>query len=141
MSTTDQVQEPSKYSEKWQKRFAFFDAYGAPSEPGYRAALKSLAFKQKATINLNFIAFFFGPIYLFVLGLWKKNLTLIAIIVAINVALEILYSYVNISFAKHLDFGVGFAINLLYAMTTNYAYYLKEQKGEQGWNPFKGMRW
>jgi hypothetical protein len=23
---------------------------------------------------------------------------------------------------------------------TNYAYYLKEQKGEQGWNPFKGMR-
>ncbi|MNG27516.1 hypothetical protein D3C84_1126440 [compost metagenome] len=75
------------------------------------------------------------------LGLWKKNLTLIAIIVAVNVALEILYSYVHVSFAQQLDFGVGFAFNLLYAMTTNYAYYLKEQKGEQGWNPFKGMRW
>ncbi|MFZ0155665.1 DUF2628 domain-containing protein, partial [Pseudomonas sp.] len=96
MSTTEQVQEPSKYSEKWQKRFAFFDAHGAPSEPGYKVALKALPFKQRVTINTNIIAFFFGPIYLFVLGLWKKNLTLIAIIVAVNVALEILYSYVHV---------------------------------------------
>ena len=36
------------------------------------------------SINANIIAFFFGLIYLFVLGLGKENLTLIAIMVAIS---------------------------------------------------------
>jgi len=31
------------------------------------------------------------------------------------------------------------AVGLMYAVATNYAYYLKEVKGEQGWNPFKGI--
>ncbi|VVO48228.1 hypothetical protein PS850_00164 [Pseudomonas fluorescens] len=141
MNTTDQVQHQSKYSAKWQERFAFFDAHGAPNAPGYKPALKLLPFKQKITINANIIAFFFGPIYLFVLGLWKKNLTLIAIIIALSLALEVVYALVDFSFAKQVNFAMGFAFNLLYALSTNYAYYLKEQKGEQGWNPFKGMRW
>lgn len=140
MNTTDQVQGSSKYSAKWQERFAFFDAHGAPNAPGYKEALKQLPGKQKITINANIIAFFFGPIYLFVLGLWKKNLTLIAIMVALTFALDAIYALVDFSFAKQVNFAVGFAFNLSYALTTNYAYYLKEQKGEQGWNPFKGMR-
>jgi hypothetical protein len=140
MNTTDQVQGNSKYSAKWQERFAFFDAHGAPNAPGYKEALKQLPGKQKRTINANFIAFFFGPIYLFVLGLWKKNLTLIAIMVALSFALDAVYALTDFAYAKQLNFAVGFAFNLSYALMTNYAYYLKEQKGEQGWNPFKGMR-
>ena len=61
--------------------------------------------------------------------------------VALTVALEVVYALVDFRSAKQVNFGVGFAFNLFYALSTNYAYYLKEQKGEQGWNPFKGMRW
>jgi hypothetical protein len=141
MNTTDQVQDSSKYNAKWQERFAFFDAHGAPNAPGYKPALQQLPFKQKIKINANIIAFFFGPIYLFVLGLWKKNLTLLAILIAISLALDVVFALVDVSFAKQINFAVGFGFNLLYALSTNYAYYLKERKGEQGWNPFKGMRW
>lgn len=140
MNATDQVQDQSKYSAKWQERFTFFDAHGAPNAPGYKTALKQLPTKSKITINANIIAFFFGPIYLFVLGLWKKNLTLIALIVVLTFMLELVYELTDFRYAKQLNFAVGFAFNLFYALSANYAYYLKEQKGEQGWNPFKGMR-
>jgi hypothetical protein len=143
MDTTDKVPTRSEYSEKWQWRFDFFDTHGAPSSPGFKPALKQLKGRQGIKINFNFIAFFFGPIYLFVLGLWKKNLVLIGILIALNVALEILYSTSDLAYAyaKQLNFAVGFSMNMIYSFTTNYAYYLKEIKGEQGWNPFKGMRW
>ena len=141
MNTTDQVQDSSKYNAKWQERFAFFDAHGAPNAPDYKSAMQQLPVKQKIKINANIIAFFFGPIYLFVLGLWKKNLTLLAILIAISLALDVVFALVDVSFAKQINFAVGFCFNLLYALSTNYAYYLKERKGEQGWNPFKGMRW
>ncbi|KEZ74361.1 membrane protein, partial [Pseudomonas syringae pv. syringae FF5] len=36
--------------------------------------------------------------------------------------------------------GLNVVFSLMYALTANYSYYLKEVKGEQGWNPFKGMR-
>ncbi|NWC10961.1 DUF2628 domain-containing protein [Pseudomonas agarici] len=53
---------------------------GAPNDPHYNPALKARpTFGKKVLINTNIIAFFFGPIYLFVLGLWKKNLALIGI--------------------------------------------------------------
>ena len=58
-------------SAKWQTRFDFFDLHGAPNPPGFRQALKQLPFKQKIKVNFNLIAFFFGLIYLFLLGLWK----------------------------------------------------------------------
>ncbi|MNP25034.1 hypothetical protein D3C76_1178250 [compost metagenome] len=141
MNTTDKVQGSSKYSAKWQERFAFFDVHGAPNAPGYKPALQQLPLKQKITINANIIAFFFGPIYLFVLGLWKKNLTLLAIVIALGLVLDFVFALVDFNYAKQVNFGVGLAFNLMYALSTNYAYYLKEQKGEQGWNPFKGMRW
>lgn len=31
-------------------------------------------------------------------------------------------------------------LGVMYAVATNYAYYLKEVKGEQGWNLFKGIK-
>ncbi len=58
---------------KWQERFAFFDQHGSPSSAAYKAALKAAPFGKRLLIGMNFIAFFFGPIYLFVLGLWKRT--------------------------------------------------------------------
>ncbi len=42
--------------------------------PEYKQAFKALKPRQRLTIQINFIAFFFSWIYLFVLGLWKKQL-------------------------------------------------------------------
>jgi hypothetical protein len=28
----------------------------------------------------------------------------------------------------------------MYGLSANYAYYLKQVKGSQGWNPFEGLR-
>ncbi|WP_260961776.1 DUF2628 domain-containing protein [Pseudomonas citri] len=141
MSTTENVQSSGKYSAKWQERFDFFETYGAPNDPRYKEALKTLpGFKKKLLINANVIAFFFGPIYLFVLGLWKKNLALIGIIVAINIVLSVIFAVIGMEFPRPLNTGLSIAMSMMYALSTNYAYYLKEVKGEQGWNPFKGMR-
>lgn len=141
MSTTEQLQVPSTHKPKWQERFNFFDTYGAPNDPRYKPALKALpTFGKKILINTNIIAFFFGPIYLFVLGLWKKNLALIGIMILVYVALSIIFAVLGMAFPRALDNGIAVGFSFMYAILTNYAYYLKEVKGEQGWNPFKGMR-
>ncbi|MFC0139884.1 DUF2628 domain-containing protein [Erwinia mallotivora] len=92
-------------------------------------------------INFNFIAFFFGPVYLFFLGLWKKNITLILLMIAVYIGLGMAFAIAGMAYPKHLDIGVECTFNAVYGIATNYAYYLKERKGEQGWSPFKGMRW
>jgi len=141
MSTTEQLQNTGKYSAKWQERFNFFETYGPPSDPRYKEAMKKLPdFKKKILVNANIIAFFFGPIYLFVLGLWKKNLAMIGLIIAINIALSVIFAIMGMEVPRPLSTGLSIAFSMTYAMMTNYAYYLKEVKGEQSWNPFQGMR-
>jgi hypothetical protein len=141
MSTPEHVQSTDKYSPKWQERFDFFETYGAPNDPRYKDAVKTLpGFKKKILINANVIAFFFGPIYLFVLGLWKKNLALLGIFLGINIVLSVIFAILGMEFPRPLNMGLNIAMSMMYALMTNYAYYLKEIKGEQGWNPFKGMR-
>ncbi len=64
-------------SEKWKYRFSFYDQHGFrfwKVSPEYKQAFKALKPRQRLTIQINFIAFFFSWIYLFVLGLWKKQL-------------------------------------------------------------------
>lgn len=141
MSVAEASKDISQYKPKWQERFAFFDAHGAPNAPGYKPALKQLPYGKKVLVNFNIIAFFFGPIYLFVLGLWKKNLTVIGIIIAVSIVIDILFGLAGREVPRPVDVGLNVGFNVLYGLITNYAYYLKERKGEQGWNPFKGMRW
>ncbi|CAM3261820.1 hypothetical protein BZK31_22080 [Pseudomonas floridensis] len=141
MNTTEQLQTKRKYSAKWQERFDFFEANGAPKDPGFNAAFKALpGFGKKMLMQMNFIAFFFGPIYLFVLGLWKKNLALLGILIGINIVLNVVLALLGTDLSQGMNTGMNVAGSLMYALTTNYSYYLKEIKGEQGWNPFKGFR-
>jgi hypothetical protein len=135
--------KPSNVGEiklKWRERFEFFDAYGAPSSPEARVAFKALQRNKKRLVNFNFLDLFFGPFYFFALGLWKKALTLIAIIIATAV-IELIFSAVTqIDIPRGVDTGVSLGFGYLFAMSVNYSYYLKEVKGSHGWNPFEGMR-
>ncbi len=128
-------------SPKWRERFAFFEQHGGPKSPGYQEAFKALPKRKRILININIIAMFFGVIYFLVLGLWKKNLTLIAIIVAVTVGVELVFSAMGHEVPMWFDNGLNVAFGLMYGLTANYAYYLKKVKGSQSWNPFEGIRW
>lgn len=142
MSNTEQTIAPSApLSKKWQERFAFFDQHGGPQAPGYKAAFKALPFKKRYLIAMNLIAFLFGVIYLFVLGMWRKNLSFLAIILGIGVVEGIIELSFDTTIPRGIDWGLNTAMATMYGMSTNYGYYLKEVKGSKSWNPFQGMRW
>jgi len=126
------------YPQKWQDRFAFFDQHGAPNSPGFKEALKALpSFGERRKINFNWLAWLFGPIYFAVLGMWKKALTGLGIAIALGVVT----SFIPGHFSDVLARGVGFAMAFLFGLSANYGYYLKERRGQNGWNVFEGMRW
>jgi len=54
--------------------------------------------------------------------------------------LSVIFALIGMEFPRPLSTGLSIALSMMYALMANYAYYLKEVKGEQGWNPFKGMR-
>ncbi|QPN46972.1 membrane protein [Pseudomonas putida] len=141
MQSTPQIQaDYANLKPKWQERFAFFDQHGGPREASYKAAFRALPFRKKLLINNNFLGFFFGPIYWFVLGMWKKNLVMLAIIMGIGLLEGVYEAATGNAVPRALDQGISVAFAVLYGMLTNYAYYLKQTKGEQGWNPFQGHR-
>ncbi|WCM93951.1 DUF2628 domain-containing protein [Acidovorax sp. NCPPB 2350] len=127
------AEQHQEYSPKWQFRFNFFDTHGEPKSQPFKEALQALPFKQKLLININWFAICFGFIYFFILGLWRKALSLLGGLLVL--------SFVLGAFSDGLARGIGIAVSLLAGMTANYAYYLKEVKGSQSWNPFEGMRW
>ncbi|RMS19805.1 hypothetical protein ALP71_00260, partial [Pseudomonas coronafaciens pv. garcae] len=65
---------------------------------------------------------------------------LIGIIIVVNIVLSVLFGILGMEVPKALGTGLNIVFSLMYSLTANYSYYLKEVKGEQGWNPFKGMR-
>jgi Protein of unknown function (DUF2628) len=129
----DQLATPpyQGFSEKWRTRFEFFDNTGGPlNKDVYNAAFKPLSFGKKMLIGTNFFSFFFGPIYWgFALRLWKKALALLLIIL-VMAFLPIPHAYAN---------AISLGVSIMFARSANYAYYLKQVKGKEGWNPFEGM--
>ncbi|PQQ22754.1 DUF2628 domain-containing protein [Photorhabdus hindustanensis] len=131
--------EKSHYSERWQTRFAFFEQHGAPKTPEYKAAMKVEPSMRRMLLNMNFIAFFFGCIYFFVLGLWRKSLTLCGIAVGMIMLLAVIESVLNIEIPPAVVIGINSAFAVIWGTIANYAYYLKEKMNSQSWNPFEGF--
>lgn len=129
----DSSTTPSQYSPKWQFRFNFFEQHGGPKSPEYKAAFKALPFGQRIKVQMNFFAFFFGWIYFMILGMWRKGLALLGILVVLAMVCAFLPDVV----AR----GVGVGWSVLVGMSANYSYYLDRVKGSTSWNPFEGMRW
>jgi hypothetical protein len=121
-------------SPAWQRRFDFFSVYGLPnSSPESKAVYRSLPFGTKMRIGSNFPAFFFGPIYFFVKGMWRKGLTLFGIAMALSVVLVVLDVSDNVARAA------GIAVASVAMSTANYAYYLHVTRSSQSWNLFEGF--
>ncbi len=75
------------------------------------------------------------------MGLWKKNLSFIAIMIVVSIASDIVMEKYGFRYAREASSALGFVFNALYGQLTNYAYYLNEVKGKQSWNPLEGLRW
>ncbi|BBZ15165.1 DUF2628 domain-containing protein [Mycobacterium branderi] len=119
--------------QRWQQRFAFFDAYGLPSSsPAAREAYKALPFGARFRLTGNFPAFLFGPFYFMAKGMWRKGITLLAAAIALAAAMVVLP--VPDSIARPV--GVAFAVAVM--LTANYAYYLHVVKRSRSWNPLEG---
>lgn len=129
--------ENATYSKKWQKRFEFFKKISSPTASAFHTAYDEESVRDKLLYVINYWALFFNVFYFFKLGLWKKNLTLLGITACMSLilfglnSLFVLPSFVILSFA--------ISCFILWALTANYAYYLKEIKGSDSWNPFEGM--
>ncbi len=126
-----------EYSAKWEERFDFFEKYGSPKSPEYKAAYKALTFGKRILIGMNIWAFFFGFIYFLILGLWRKALTLLAIGLVIMAVTGVIVG--TLSLPPSIINVMGIMVSALWAITANYAYYLKEKKNDEGWNPFIGI--
>ncbi|OAT21590.1 DUF2628 domain-containing protein [Proteus myxofaciens] len=126
-----------EYSAKWQERFEFFEKNGSPKSPEYKAAYKSLPFGKRILVGFNIWAFFFGFIYFLILGLWRKGLTLFAVNVVIILVVSLIIESLGIN--DNIINAISIVLNALWAITANYAYYRKELKGDQTWNPFTGI--
>lgn len=88
--TLAQSFDRTQLSPKWQFRFAFFDRHGGPKDPAYKEALKTLPFGEKLKVGMNFYALFFGFIYFFILGLWRKPLGLIGVGLVVGIVASFL---------------------------------------------------
>ncbi len=126
---------------KWRERFAFFETYGPLSSPGSRDAFKALPRGKKRLINTSYAGFFFGPLYFLYLGMWRRALSLWGVMLA-SIVIELAFEMLtNIDVPVGVDVGINCALGMLYALSVNYSYYLKQIKGDNDWNPFKGLRW
>ncbi len=117
-------------SATWKFRFDFFDRYGVPNfstaSPAYKEAFKALPFGQRLKLANNFFAFFFGFIYMFVLGLRRQGV----IYLGATVALGLLATMLNLPNA--LISGIGI-LNVTCAVRANALYYQKKVLGQESW--------
>ncbi|WP_268800003.1 DUF2628 domain-containing protein [Pseudomonas huanghezhanensis] len=134
---TEQQQSTRTYSDKWQERFDFFASLEQLDRKEQKAAAKALPFTKKIGMSINFTSLFFGAIHMTVLGMWRINLTLIAMSIIAFILLLLVLIGLNLPPPRSLTTQFISVVSLCYGSTTNYAYYLKEVKGYNGWNPFK----
>ncbi|WP_094301091.1 DUF2628 domain-containing protein, partial [Cronobacter sakazakii] len=89
----DYMADP-KLSDKWKFRFKFIEDHGYPAvlvpTPAWRDALKKMSIKERLTVSLNFITYFFSFIYLAILGLWKKSIICVLAIFVVAIISDLL---------------------------------------------------
>lgn len=134
---TDRKIDPSlldgvgQVSDKWKFKFRFFAEYGIPvlgkNTPECRAAFRQLSLNQRRILAFNFTAFFFSFIYLMILGLWKKAITLCLLGLAISA-----FAW-QFPIPDQLELGLSVALVAFVAARTNIYYYDLMVRVEQTW--------
>ena len=119
------------YSGKWQDRFAFFDVFGAPGTPRYKEGVRALKPMARIKYGLNVWALFFGPLFFLGKGMLRKGLVLVLLLVLV----VSLVPYIPMFLAQGVLTGMALATSI----AANWAFYNERVRGDQSWNPWKGM--
>lgn len=120
-----------KVSDKWQFKFRFFATHGVPgltkTTPETRAEFGKLSLNQRRILAFNFPAFFFSFIYLLILGLWKKSITLCLLGLVISAITW------QLALPQYVELGLSVALAAFVAARTNMYYYDLMVRVEQTW--------
>ena len=122
------------YSEKWAKRFAFYENYGKPYSKEGALALKSMGLFERSNITINLWVMLVGCIFFLTKGMWRSALVQVLTLVAVGLVLDAL------GFSHRAIKACSYGVNFLFAILANYAYYMKEKTGKESWNIFQFIR-
>jgi hypothetical protein len=124
-------------SATWKFRFDFYDRYGTRTlmnaSDEFKAAFKNLGFADRIKVNANLWAFFFSFIYLFILGLWRQAVLVLAAVLGLSVAFMLLSSVAPGILADIISRATGILFGFFVAIRTNVWYYHEKTKGDIGW--------
>lgn len=122
--------EEAPVSEAWKETFRTIEEAGLVSG-GFYPTYESVDASKHRQLMFNGWAFFFGPIYYFVLGMWRKALTWVFLTLTLSILGAILVVALGLPAAISRAIGIG--IQVLYASNANADYYRKQIRGETFW--------
>lgn len=113
-------------SDKWKARFFAIDRAGGVKLPRF----KELSVSQRMSVNFNFLAFLFGPVYYATKGMWRKGLALFGVLVVAVVARAFGLEAAGLG---RLANALGYGAAAVYSVRANIDYYKKMVLGRNGW--------
>lgn len=130
VSTAAVVDDSSGFSEKWRQRFAAIEKAGGERTRWWRwPEGKQLTGKEKRLITSNLWAFVFGPFYYLYLGLWRKAITLMVVVLIVDVILEIFGNAVGFP----VDHFLWIVSAIIFKQCANVDYYRKTVLNRREW--------
>lgn len=110
--------------EKWQLKFTLMDQAGGPKFP----QIKKLSLGERMKVVFSIGGFLFGPFYYLAKGMWKKAISLTAVVFVMILVLDQILTAFDLP---------GVITNLIgpaiFATRANVDYYKKIILGENGW--------
>ena len=124
-------------SDLWKTRFHEIKKAGGPNLPLYKSMMKEDKKKVSKAVSGLFgtflLAFFFSFFYYLAKGMWKKGLTLLAILMVIGLFVNIFFEMFGID-STNL---VGVVCSVVFAQMACRDFYDVKVLGYKGWSPVK----
>ncbi|MGY4535283.1 hypothetical protein ACVW0Y_004436 [Pseudomonas sp. TE3786] len=114
-------------SPEWKERFIAISRAGGSKLPLFKQLAKP---ERRKAMSMNFLAFFFGPIYYIIKGMWKRGLIYFVLGAVVIVILGMMLEHLGFrTIARSLHFGLA----AIYGMRANIDFYKKNVEGDNGW--------
>ena len=114
-------------SDKWKQRFSAIHHAGGIKMPRFK---QLPAEERRKAFSFNFLAFFFGPIYYAIKGMWKKGLSLFLACALVVIGLGMGLDYFG--YGKIAN-ALGYGVSAVFAVRANLDFYKKMVLGDNGW--------
>ncbi|MBU1329731.1 MAG: DUF2628 domain-containing protein [Gammaproteobacteria bacterium] len=114
-------------SDKWKQRFSAIHHAGGVKLPKFKELPKA---ERRKAFSFNVLAFFFGPIYYAIKGMWKKGLALFVVCAAVVIPLGFGLDYLGYGTIAN---ALGYGISAIFASRANIDYYKKMLLNDNGW--------